>query len=195
MGEGKMKTFCDPISTITGPYSSSIAVSRNHPWEEEEDDHLMSGTSSFSSSSSMFDEASTSNASSSCEAELVDDASSSSSSSSINGPLYELSDLMATLPIKRGLSKHFQGKSQSFTSLSNVSSLEDLVKKESSYVIRKKMMIKTSKSYGGGLDIQKKVISKIKSNSAPRFKSIIGSPRRPPPIPTKRSTFFAITQS
>ncbi|KAI3967444.1 hypothetical protein MKX01_012254 [Papaver californicum] len=185
MGEGKMKTFCDPISTITGPYSSSIAVSRNHPWEEQDD--LMSSTSS-----SMFDESSTSNASSSCEAELVDDASSSSTSSSTNGPLYQLSDLMATLPIKRGLSKHFQGKSQSFTSLSNVSCLEDLVKKESSYVIRKKMMIKTSKSY---LDIQKKVISKKnKSNSAPRFKSIIGSPRRPPPIPTKRSV-FAITQS
>ncbi|KAI3932092.1 hypothetical protein MKW92_032175 [Papaver armeniacum] len=186
MGEGKLKRFCDPISTITGPYSS-LAASRNRWVDMEADDDasdLMSSTSS-----STFDESSiTSNASSSCE-ELVDDASSSSS----NGPLYGLSDLMATLPIKRGLSKHFQGKSQSFTSLADVSCIEDLVKKESGYG-RKKMMIKTCKSYGGGLDIQKKVISKKnnKSSSAPRF---IGSPRRPPLIPAKRSTVFAVSQS
>ncbi|KAI3908782.1 hypothetical protein MKW98_029332 [Papaver atlanticum] len=186
MGEGKLKTFRDPISTITGPYSS-LAASRNRWVDMEAEDDASDLISS--TSSSTFDESSTSNASSSCE-ELVDDA---SSSSSTNGPLYELSNLMATLPIKRGLSKHFQGKSQSFTSLSDVSCLEDLVKNESGYG-RKKMMIKTCTSYGGGLDVQKKVISKknTKSNSAPRF---IGSPRRPPLIPAKRSTVFAITQS
>ncbi|KAI3869566.1 hypothetical protein MKX03_012143 [Papaver bracteatum] len=190
MGEGKLKTFRDPISTITGPYSS-LAASRNR-WVDMEAEDDASDLMSSTSSSTFDDSGNTSNASSSCE-ELVDDASSSSTSSSTNGPLYELSDLMATLPIKRGLSKHFQGKSQSFTSLSDVSCLEDLVKKENGYG-RKKMMIKTCKSYGGGLDVQKKVISK-KSNSAPRFKSVIGSPRRPPLIPAKRSTVFAISQS
>ncbi|XP_026452914.1 cell wall integrity and stress response component 1-like [Papaver somniferum] len=191
MGEGKLKTFRDPISTITGPYYSSLAASRNRWADMEADDDDASDLMSSTSSSTFDDESSnTSNASSSCE-ELVDDASSSSSSSSTNGPLFELSDLMATLPIKRGLSKHFQGKSQSFTSLSDVSCVEDLVKKENGYG-RKKMMIKTCKSYGGGLDIQKKVISK-KSYSAPRFKSVIGSPRRPPLIPAKRSTVFAIS--
>ncbi|KAM7257140.1 hypothetical protein ACFE04_012881 [Oxalis oulophora] len=55
--------------------------------------------------------------------DLLDDASS-------NGPLYQLSEaLMTHLPIKRGLSKYYQGKSQSFTSLESVKSIEDLAKK------------------------------------------------------------------
>ena len=52
---------------------------------------------------------------------------------------------------RRGLSKYFQGKSQSFTSLSSVKSIEELVKKETPY--RKKM--KSCRSYGGGLDTHK----------------------------------------
>ncbi|XP_058074132.1 protein OXIDATIVE STRESS 3-like isoform X2 [Magnolia sinica] len=68
-----------------------------------------------------------------------------------NGPLYELSALMAHLPIKRGLSKHFQGKSRSFKSLSNVRSIEDLAKRE----IPSRRKMKSSKSNGGGLDCQK----------------------------------------
>ncbi|KAK2396009.1 OS3 protein [Trifolium repens] len=44
-----------------------------------------------------------------------------------------MSSLFQQLPIKRGLSKVYQGKSQSFTSLTNVKSLEDLVKPESPY--------------------------------------------------------------
>ncbi|GLT48494.1 hypothetical protein SLA2020_221150 [Shorea laevis] len=64
--------------------------------------------------------------------DMVEDASSatcSSSSSSSNGPLYELSELVNQLPIKRGLSKSYQGKSQSFSSLASVKSVEDLAKK------------------------------------------------------------------
>ncbi|XP_060213906.1 protein OXIDATIVE STRESS 3-like [Lycium barbarum] len=53
---------------------------------------------------------------------LGDDASSS------YGPLYELSELMAQLPIRRGLSKYYQGKSESFGCLGSVKSLEDLTK-------------------------------------------------------------------
>ncbi|XP_050388021.1 protein OXIDATIVE STRESS 3-like [Argentina anserina] len=88
--------------------------------------------------------------SSSCSSssDLVDDASSSSSSSS-NGPLYELSELMVHLPIRRGLSKYYQGKSQSFTSLGGVKSLDDLAKKVAAPYRRKR---KPCKSYGGGLD-------------------------------------------
>ncbi|MGI4370295.1 hypothetical protein ACR2V4_27270, partial [Klebsiella pneumoniae] len=74
--------------------------------------------------------------------------SSSSSSSSSYGPLYELSELMAQLPIKRGLSKYYQGKSQTFSSLASVKSLEDLAKKGRPH----KRKVKASKSYGGGLD-------------------------------------------
>ncbi|XP_042421859.1 uncharacterized protein LOC122009672 [Zingiber officinale] len=70
-----------------------------------------------------------------------------------NGALFELSALMEHLPVKRGLSKHYQGKSQSHTSLSAVSSIEDLPKKENPY---KRKMIKASKSHAGGLDGSKR---------------------------------------
>ncbi|VVA18606.1 PREDICTED: unknown [Prunus dulcis] len=119
--------------------------------------------------------------------ELVDDASSStttsssSCSSSFNshGSLYDLSDLMAQLPIKRGLSKYFEGKCQSFTSLSKVKSIEDLAKKESPYNQRK--ALKQSKSYGGGLGsyrsytLPKATISKIKKTSSASRASYLSS--------------------
>ncbi|XP_039143683.1 uncharacterized protein LOC120280806 [Dioscorea cayenensis subsp. rotundata] len=72
------------------------------------------------------------------------------------GPNFELSSLMDQLPIKRGLSKYYQGKSQSFTSLSNVRYLEDLPKKETPY---QKKKMKPSKSYGGGLDLGQKPLN------------------------------------
>ncbi|KAK9666027.1 hypothetical protein RND81_14G154300 [Saponaria officinalis] len=83
---------------------------------------------------------------SSSSLDLLDDA--SSSSSSCDGPLYGLSKLMDQLPIKRGLSKYYQGKSQSFTSLARVTSLEDLAKKETPYQRR----LRACRSYGGGLN-------------------------------------------
>ncbi|KAJ1387875.1 hypothetical protein SESBI_39573 [Sesbania bispinosa] len=84
---------------------------------------------------------------SSSSSELTEDASSSSSSHS-NGSLYDLSELMNHLPIKRGLSMFYQGKAQSFTFLSRVQSIEDLPKKGITYSKR----MKSCKSYGGGLD-------------------------------------------
>ncbi|KAL2555220.1 uncharacterized protein Fot_08839 [Forsythia ovata] len=95
----------------------------------------------------------------SCESESMEssssdwgeDASSSPSSWPSHGPLYELSDLMTYLPIKKGLSKHYQGKSQSFASLASVMNLEELAKKEIYYSKR----LKSCKSYGGILDGRK----------------------------------------
>uniref|UniRef100_A0A0A9GNF0 Uncharacterized protein n=1 Tax=Arundo donax TaxID=35708 RepID=A0A0A9GNF0_ARUDO len=56
-----------------------------------------------------------------------------------------MASLMTQLPFKRGLSRFFDGKSQSFASLAAVGSLEDLVKPP-----RKRL--KPSRSFGGGLD-------------------------------------------
>ncbi|XP_030448472.2 protein OXIDATIVE STRESS 3 LIKE 2-like [Syzygium oleosum] len=106
-------------------------------------DSLMSDESSSCSSSELAEDASSST--------LCSSSSSSSSSTSLSncrGPLYELSELMTQLPIKRGLSKFYQGKSQSFTSLARVQSIEDLVKKENPY--RKRL--KTCESFAGALD-------------------------------------------
>ncbi|KAH1086578.1 hypothetical protein AAZX31_07G118500 [Glycine max] len=88
---------------------------------------------------------------SSSSSELSEDASSSTSSTHSNGPLFELSDLMSHLPMKRGLSMFYQGKAQSFTSLARVESIEDLPKKGIPY--RKRT--KSCKSFGGGLDSQR----------------------------------------
>ncbi|XP_043716104.1 suppressor protein SRP40-like [Telopea speciosissima] len=117
----------------------------------QEDDHNLDSISSSSSSSDV-----SSNSNSSSLSDFMDDATTTESSSSSasssssdqlssNGPLYKMSSLMQQLPFKKGLSKYFEGKSQSFTSLSNVRSLEDLAKPENPY--NKKL--KSCKSYGG----------------------------------------------
>ncbi|KAG6660060.1 hypothetical protein CIPAW_03G079100 [Carya illinoinensis] len=69
---------------------------------------------------------------------------SSSSDQLETGSLNDLSSLLQQLPIK-GLSKHYEVKSRSFASLSNVKCMEDLVKVEHPY--NKKL--KSCKSYVG----------------------------------------------
>ncbi|OEL24174.1 hypothetical protein BAE44_0014805 [Dichanthelium oligosanthes] len=97
--------------------------------EQDEDIGSLSGSESSPSTSGS-------------SSELDDDASSSSCSGSDR---FEMSDLMTELPIKRGLSRFFDGRSQSFASLAAVGSLEDLAKPP-----RKRL--KPSRSCGGGLD-------------------------------------------
>ncbi|XP_068646708.1 protein OXIDATIVE STRESS 3-like [Aristolochia californica] len=128
-------------------------------------------------------------------------ASISSSSSSSDrlavaaGPLYEMSTLMEQLPFKRGLSKFFNGKSQSFTSLSNVICVEDLAKPDNPY----KKKLKSCKSYGGGLDSHHKSFSPkptsrtISKKASKGSYSSLGAKRNSflcnkPPIPRQRST-------
>ncbi|KAJ0974488.1 hypothetical protein J5N97_016453 [Dioscorea zingiberensis] len=89
------------------------------------------------------------------------------------GPLFKMSSLMALLPLKKGLSKHFQGKSKSFTSLANARSLEDIVKPERRASYKKKL--KTCKSYAGGLDGGKAVLSLSLSSIAITKKPSRGS--------------------
>ncbi|KAJ3680419.1 hypothetical protein LUZ60_016697 [Juncus effusus] len=159
--------------------------------DEEEDD-----IGSMSSFSDHDDSSINSRGSSSSSSELTEDASSPNSSLSANeqiqffeGPLFEMSDLMSDLPLKRGLSQFFQGKSQSFTSLCNVRSLEDLVKPER----QSNKRLKSCKSYGGGLNkpLSPKHCTKgsiMKKSSKGSFGSF-GMKRRSflglkPPIPT-----------
>lgn len=92
-----------------------------------------------SPSDSEFPSTSTSRESAGSSSELDDDASSSGSDR------FEMSALMTQLPLKRGLSRFFDGKSQSFASVAAVGSLEDLAKPA-----RKRL--KPSRSCGGALD-------------------------------------------
>ncbi|XP_049396628.1 uncharacterized protein LOC125860670 [Solanum stenotomum] len=89
------------------------------------------------------------------------------------GALQNMSTLLQELPFKRGLSKHYNGKSQSFTSLSNVRSLEDMAKPENPY--NKKL--KSCKSYGVFLEGFKSdnLHPPIRSNSSSRLSSKRGS--------------------
>uniref|UniRef100_A0A0E0K3P9 Oxidative stress 3 n=1 Tax=Oryza punctata TaxID=4537 RepID=A0A0E0K3P9_ORYPU len=141
--------------------------------EEQEEDIGSPSTSAASSARS-----------SESSSELADDASSSSSSSADHR--FEMSDLMTQLPFKRGLSRFFDGKSQSFASLAAVASLEDLAKPP-----RKRL--KPSQSCGGGLDAHrgrvlsprrhcpKAVVAGAKKATARAALSVLSaSPRRPP---------------
>ncbi|XP_040376995.1 uncharacterized protein LOC102719275 [Oryza brachyantha] len=142
--------------------------------EEQEEDI---GSPSTSASSAR---------SSGSSSELADDASSSSSGSADRH--FEMSDLMTQLPFKRGLSRFFDGKSQSFASLAAVASLEveDLAKPP-----RKRL--KPSQSCGGGLDAHRgRVLSprrhcpkaagarKAAATARAALSVLAAAPRRPP---------------
>ncbi|CAL0327258.1 unnamed protein product [Lupinus luteus] len=55
--------------------------------------------------------------------------------------LGSLDSLEDSLPIKRGLSSHFDGKTKSFTNLSQVSNLKELQKQESPFNKRRRVLI------------------------------------------------------
>ncbi|CAJ2640619.1 unnamed protein product [Trifolium pratense] len=136
--------------------NTKIEAQKKRPFHDEDYDDDKDG--SFFSSSSSSDVSSFESDSDSNE-EVTSPTSSSSSTHQLEeaDPLNNMSSLFQQLPIKRGLSKFYQGKSQSFTSLTNVKSLEDLVKPESPY--NKKL--KSCKSYGGFYENQDSI-----SNSA-----------------------------
>ncbi|PKA64639.1 hypothetical protein AXF42_Ash007386 [Apostasia shenzhenica] len=125
-------------------------------------------------------------------------------SPSSNSPLHGLCSLVEQLPIKKGLSKHYQGKSQSFTSLSEVKFLEDLPKKKE---ISHTMKIKPCRrSYAGGLDEAQNVVSSYDTSNKSIGKRVptslascassiartsssgfLGRSSRPPPIPINKN--------
>ncbi|XP_021741393.1 uncharacterized protein DDB_G0271670-like [Chenopodium quinoa] len=140
----------------------------------------LGGTSSSSSSSiSSCDSTTTFESNSSSSSDLMEDATSTSSSST-DGPLFHLSDLMDKLPIKKGLSKYYSGKSESFTSLASVENLEDLVKRENPY--RKKMKLCRS-YYSPKPTISKKVSYSRNSFSRNCSSNLMSSACRSPSIP------------
>lgn len=114
-----------------------------------------------------------------------------SSSISSQASLHQLSSLVSQLPIKKGLSKFYQGKSQSFSSFSDVTTAGDLAKKEAS-----KMTMKPSRSYGGGLDDGEAHQQKPNNSSCsgPRFNSR-GGPKKGGPARASCASSIARTTS
>ncbi|KAI3525016.1 hypothetical protein L1887_03687 [Cichorium endivia] len=148
MGELKKQIFQDNHHQLTWGF-----MQKSDQESFEEASTISNGSSSISSCSSF---------------DTTDDASSSCSSSvnSSGSSLLDLSDLMSQLPIKRGLSQFYHGKSESFTSLSKVMSIEDLPKQLRNPFNKMRKMKASNKSYGGGLDnykshtLPKPIISK-----------------------------------
>ncbi|KAH0666473.1 hypothetical protein KY285_027679 [Solanum tuberosum] len=141
------------------------------------------GDNNNSPSSSSIGESSSTISSLNCNSSLetMDDASS-------DGVLSDLSTLMAQLPIKKGLSEYYDGKSESFTCLGRVTSLEDLPKKENR--CNRKMKKSLYKSYTLPKPIMFKKASRISflpsCYTSKRPSSSI-SRSRPPLIPVQRT--------
>ncbi|OEL20717.1 hypothetical protein BAE44_0018265 [Dichanthelium oligosanthes] len=128
--------------------------------EQEEDIGCASSGSSFAAGSSSSD-----------DVELADDASSSGSTGDDH---FEMASLMTQLPIKRGLSKFFDGKSQSFASLAAVAGLEDLPKPPAK-------RLKTSRSCGVALKdthCGSRLPAAAGKKQAPRARLTPSAPRR-----------------
>ncbi|KAF0927297.1 hypothetical protein E2562_031500 [Oryza meyeriana var. granulata] len=96
--------------------------------------------------------------------------------------IYDMSSMTAQLPAKKGLSRYYEGKSQSFACMSEVRSLEDLRKKEKPY----KQKIKPCSSYAalGG-------IAKTQSSSSCANLSMMGPSGgfRAPRIPINKNGY------
>ncbi|KAJ7955984.1 Damaged dna-binding 2, putative isoform 1 [Quillaja saponaria] len=73
-----------------------------------------------------------------------EDSGDSEVQSSLKGPLDTMDALEDVLPVKRGISKFCNGKSKSFTSLADISSLtsvEDIVKPDNPYTRKRKNLL------------------------------------------------------
>ncbi|KAK4852897.1 hypothetical protein QYF36_000872 [Acer negundo] len=103
---------------------STMVVSGTCLFLKEEEEETGSDSSSSSSSIGSDDD------------DEINDTNGDFSSS-----ILSLDSLEDSLPIKRGLSSHFSGKSKSFTNLSEVSTVKDLVKLENPFNKRRRVLI------------------------------------------------------
>uniref|UniRef100_A0A0E0JXL4 Oxidative stress 3 n=1 Tax=Oryza punctata TaxID=4537 RepID=A0A0E0JXL4_ORYPU len=128
--------------------------------DDRSEDDSFSGSSigsSCSSASDLSDDGSSYRPGDSPEPLSSSSASSSTLQLDSVGPLCDLSSLIAQLPVRRGLSNYYQGKSQSFTLISDATCVQDLAKK-----ITYTKRMKACKSYATGLDMNQR------SNHLPR---------------------------
>ncbi|XP_028801048.1 uncharacterized protein LOC114756289 [Neltuma alba] len=130
--------------------NSMVEAHRKGPVHDDDDDDLVHSFSSSSSSSGISSGSSMESADS-----LEEETSSKFLPSSSNhlvvahDSLSDMSSLFQQLPIKMGLSRHYQGKSRSFTSLASVRGLEDLGKEENAEKNKKKKCCRRSYGEGG----------------------------------------------
>ncbi|KAM6544188.1 hypothetical protein CsatB_008635 [Cannabis sativa] len=126
--ESAQDKYASVASCLYGAGSEICLPNKTHQTAEDEDD------SSNCSSSIGAPDDSDDDASSQGDADEVQ-------SKFRGGSLSTLDSIEEALPIKRGLSNHFSGKSKSFTNLSEVSAVTDLKKKENPLNKRRRILI------------------------------------------------------
>lgn len=116
--------------------------------------------------------------------------------SSCRGPLETLGDLEEVLPIRRGISKFYSGKSKSFTSLADAASatsIKDIVKPEDPYTKKRKnllaqsTMLDNNRKYApkpDGSEISRRQINPNQSTVIPGESNSLSPPCALPPLPS-----------
>ncbi|CAD6339236.1 unnamed protein product [Miscanthus lutarioriparius] len=155
------------IGTASASGSSSSLFSSTTTWSvgdgEEDGDGATSssrpvGRRHFSSLSSL-----SSSTSSESEASQMNGAA--------GGPLYGMLTMQDHLPaLRTGLSKYYQGRSESFTSLADVICVEDLAKKTTPYIRRPK----ASRRHAATLGVKNR-LSKTVAKKEPRGRKLAAS--------------------
>lgn len=119
LGVGSGSRICVPEKSPVDDASSSSSSSIGAP-DDSDDDEDVEDDASFKGSAGDDDEA---------------------QSRSRGGSFGSLASLEESLPIKRGLSNHFPGKSRSFANLSEVGTVKDLEKRENPLNKRRRVLI------------------------------------------------------
>uniref|UniRef100_A0A0D9VDZ5 Oxidative stress 3 n=1 Tax=Leersia perrieri TaxID=77586 RepID=A0A0D9VDZ5_9ORYZ len=152
-----MREACKPMSSEAPLFHEEACTEQADDRSEDDSFSGSSIGSPCSSASDLSDDGSSYQPGDSPEPSPLSSASSSTLQLDSEGPLCDLSSLISQLPIRRGLSNYYQGKSQSFTSISDATCVQDLAKK-----ITYNKRMKACKSYAAGLDMNQR------SNHLPR---------------------------
>lgn len=134
------------ISIYDSPDAGAFTNSRRFPVKAggEKEDELGSGSSSSIGR----------NSDSSGRSSDGDDSGETEVQSSYKGPLDTMDALEDVLPIKRGISNFYRGKSKSFTSLADASSssIKDIAKPENAYTRKRKNLMAHSQFWDKNLN-------------------------------------------
>lgn len=147
----------------------AIGNGKGEPEEEEENWCSSSATSSIGRNSDLSERSTT---------DGDDDGDDNEVQSAYNGPLDMMNSLEEVLPVRRGISSFYNGKSKSFTSLAeaaSTSSVKDIAKQENAYSRRRRNLLainhvwdksKGSPHRSNGCGIAKRPLSSSKSTLA-----------------------------
>ncbi|XP_031492643.1 protein OXIDATIVE STRESS 3 LIKE 1-like [Nymphaea colorata] len=130
-----------PDPTEDGATSSMLAVADDHPSKAQVHTAVSSRSSTATSSNSSIGRNSDSGVGS--DSSDPDDSGEPEVQSSYRGPLDTMDSLGDSLPMRRGISKFYAGKSKSFTSLSEAAAAvaKDLAKPDNPYNRKRKNLI------------------------------------------------------